>query len=71
MKERGKGKKETGYNGAMLREKYTRSRQKIMLNVQGSWTGHVSSRENSRGLSDLEAGTCYGAQGSGGHGKPR
>lgn len=36
----------------------------------------MSSRENSRGqgaggLSNLEAGTCYGAQGSGGHGRQR
>lgn len=29
--------------------KRNQSRQKIMLNVQGFWTGHVSSRENSRG----------------------
>lgn len=79
MKERGTGKKKEkkGYNGAMLRGAKTPDYGKgYWLKRSRDSGGHVSSRENSRGqgaggLSNLEAGTCYGAQGSGGHGRRR
>jgi hypothetical protein len=50
VKERGRKKKEKkGICSNAEREEDTGLRQRIMLNVQGFWTGHVSSRETSRG----------------------